>query len=243
MLMLMETTQNIRRTNFAFHWNIASAFGVVIVIQSILALIFMLAFLPTANPEFVGLYALVTFQALFCALGLLLFVDATFLRVNSSRIGFIVTGLVLAVIYVVLLLVFSFITRDNRLAYINANPGDFNSEAAIATAIAEAHTLCQKQVIFFSLSLPCLIAMIPLSVIKALDGEARTPYYVFFILAIALLFFGMYASVNLLDRLASMSSVYFAQIVETRSIVVYVACLGIVSLNSDFDPDKKPLKK
>jgi hypothetical protein len=239
----METTQNIRRTNFAFHWNIASTFGLVIVIQSILALFFMLAYLPSANPEFVGLYALSAFQAVFCALGVLLFLDATFLRANSSRLGFVVTGFVLAVVYVILLLVFAFITRNNRLAYIEANPADFNSEAAIATAIAEAHTLCQKQAIFFSLSLPCLIAMIPLSILKALDGEARTPYYVFFVLAMALLFFGVYASVNLLDQLASMSSVYFAQIVETRSIVVYIACLGIVSLNSDFDPDKRPLKK
>lgn len=209
----------------------------MILVQSILCLILMPAYLSNLNPEFVGFVPLLILQVVFCLVGIWLFIDSTFLRRNSSRVGIDVTILVLALLYIVLLMVFSVFTRDNRLAYIAANPSDFNSEAAIATAISEAHTLCTKQLIFFSLALPFVVGLIPLTVLKALNGEARTPFYVCLGLAIAFTFFGMYASINVLEVLATISPSSWAQIVESRSIVVYIACAGAVALNSDFDPD------
>jgi hypothetical protein len=240
----MEATQNQKTRHLSFHWTAGSTAGLLMIIQCVLCLIVMPAFLAHADPEFVGYVPLLIFQALFGVFGLILFIDATFVSVNSSRIGVIVSTLVLAVVYVICLLVFAVITRNERLAYIDANPGDFTSEAAIATARSNAYSLCTKQLIFFSIALPCLIALIPFTIIKALDGEARTPFYVSFGLSLGLLFLGMYLSINVLDTLSDFSAMDFAKIVETRSIVAYVACIGVTSLKSDFDPDigKAPAK-
>jgi hypothetical protein len=240
----MEATQSKKLNKFAFHWTPGSTGGLLMMIQAILCIVLMSSFMTKLTPSFVGLSVLLVFQGVYLALGIWLFIDSTFLRKNASRIGTVLLGIILAIVYVILLMVFAVITRNNRLAYIDANPGDFNSQAAISTAIAEAHTLCTKQLIFFGLSLPFVIAMVPLSVIKALDGEARTPYYVCFGLSIAFVFFGMYANVNLLEILSQINASTMSQMVESRSIVAYIAILGYVSLNSDFDPDegKAPVK-
>lgn len=240
----MEATQTKKVHRLSFHWTAGSTAGLLMLIQAVLCLIVMPAFLAHSDPEFVGYVPLLIFQILYGVLGFGLFVYSTFVSVNSSRIAFIVATLVLSVVYIICLLVFAVITRNNRLAYIDANPGDFASEAAISTARSLAYSLCTKQLIFFSIALPCVIAMIPFTIIKALDGEARAPFYVAFGLAIGLLFLGMYLSVNVLDALSNFTAKDFAQIVETRSIVVYVACIGVTSLKSDFDPDigKAPAK-
>jgi hypothetical protein len=54
----------------------------------------------------------------------------------------------------------------------------------------------------------------------------------------------MYANVNLLEILSQINASTMSQMVESRSIVAYIAILGYVSLNSDFDPDegKAPVK-
>jgi hypothetical protein len=149
----------------------------------------------------------------------------------------IVLFLLLSIVYVALEMSAAVLTRDATVSYITNNPNDFASPAARSTAYLKAVSLCSSQLWLYSFALVFIAVFIVLSFLKTFDGEATWMNYTCLVLAIFFVFLGCYSFSNLLSALVDFSATVFAEMVSSRSIMIYVLLAGVTSFNSDYDPD------
>lgn len=229
----MERTLEQKSVKLEFHWNIGSWMGLLGLIQSVFAATEVSLFFGGLQNSVL----LTVFQYLFAAASIGLFLDSTFFRKNSSRIFWVVLFLLLSFVYVSLEIGAAVLTRDATVSYITNNPDDFASPAARSTAYLKALSLCSSQLWLYGFALVFIVGFIVLSFMKTFDGEATWMNYTCLALAIFFVFLGCYAFSNLLSALVNFSATVFAEMVSSRSIMIYLLIAGVVSFGSDFDPD------